>query len=98
MGGLGVFRTMSNILARMTVSPGRGGHPTDRWQDKRREVRGGRVGEERRQISHLARGAFSHHSLSIYATPWKIETTRTSHAVASCAQSRLMRRETHGFA
>jgi hypothetical protein len=31
--------------------------PTERWQDKRREVRGGRVAEERRHIKHFTRGA-----------------------------------------
>jgi hypothetical protein len=39
---LGVFRTTSKILARLRVRPGRAGHPTERWQDKSREVRGGR--------------------------------------------------------
>jgi hypothetical protein len=32
-------------------------HPTDRWQYKSREVRGGRVAEEDRKVSNLARGA-----------------------------------------
>ena len=35
MGRLDVFRTISNIVARLKVGPGRGGQPTDRWQDKR---------------------------------------------------------------
>jgi len=83
MGGLSAFRRMSNILARLRVRPGRGGQPTDRWQDKSREVRPGRSAEERRQISYLARGARSQRSLSIHATPWKIETTCTSRASVS---------------
>jgi hypothetical protein len=31
--------------------------PTERWQDKRREVRSGRTGEEGKSISSLQRGA-----------------------------------------
>jgi hypothetical protein len=50
MGGLSAFRRMSNILARLSVRPGRGGRPTDRWQDKSREVRRGRSAEERQTI------------------------------------------------
>jgi type IV secretory pathway TrbF-like protein len=34
MGGLSVFRRMSNILARLRVRPGRGGQPTNGRQDK----------------------------------------------------------------
>jgi hypothetical protein len=69
-----------------------GSRPTiERWQDKSREARGGRVAQERRQIRYfVARGATKHDSLQIHATPWKIETTCTSRAVASCAQSHLM--------
>ena len=46
MGRLTILRGMAHILARLTVRPGRGGHPTDRWQDKSREVRRGRSAEE----------------------------------------------------
>ena len=35
MGRLDVFRTISSIVAGLKVGPGRGGQPTDRWQDKR---------------------------------------------------------------
>ena len=35
MGRLNVFRTISNVVARLKVGPGRRGQPTDRWQDKR---------------------------------------------------------------
>ena len=83
MGGLSAFRRMSNILARLSVSPGRRGQPTDRWQDKSREVRRGRSAEERRQISNLARGACSQRSLSIHASPWKIKIMCTSLASMS---------------
>ena len=71
---------------------GRAEHPTARWQDKSREVRGGRVAQERRQIRHFARGATKHDSLQIGATPWKIDTTCTSRAMASCTRSHLMHR------
>ena len=37
--------------------------PTERWQDKRREVRSGRTGEEGKSISSLQRGAFLAFSL-----------------------------------
>jgi hypothetical protein len=83
MGRLTVLRGMAHILARLVVRPGRGGYPTDRLQDKSREVRRGRLGEERRQIRHTARGAIAHDSLPIRTTPSMTATTRTSRAPAS---------------
>jgi hypothetical protein len=80
MVGLGMLRRTSNIVARLKVAPGRGDDPTDRWQDKSREVRRARSAQERREISHLPRGACSHRSLSISATLWTIETSCTSRA------------------
>jgi hypothetical protein len=49
-------------------------------QDKRRKVRAGRTVEERKQINHLARGAFRHCTSSLRTSYWKIETTCTSQA------------------
>src|SRR5258708_5764735 len=39
MGSLALLRGISNIVARLAMRPGRGGHPTERWPDKSREVR-----------------------------------------------------------
>jgi hypothetical protein len=83
MSCLSVFRSMSNILAHLTVRRGRGGQPTDRWQDKSREVRRGRVVQERRHIRHLVRGAIAHNSLPTRATPWNVTTCCTSRTPAS---------------
>ena len=83
MGRLTILRGMAHILARLTVRPGRGGHPTDRWQGKSREVRRGRSTEERRHIRRFARGATAHDSLPIRTAPWKTATTCTSRAPAS---------------
>jgi hypothetical protein len=83
MGRLTVLRGMAHILARLVVRPGRGGHPTDRLQDKSREVRCGRSVEERRYIRRFARGAIAHNSLPIRTTPWKLAITCTALAPAS---------------
>jgi hypothetical protein len=42
--------------------------PTERWQDKRRKVRPGRMDEEHRQFNHFARGATKHDNVQIHAT------------------------------
>jgi hypothetical protein len=83
MARLTVLRGMAHMLARLVVRPGAGDPPTDRWQDKSREVRRGRAAEERRQIRHTARGATAHDSLPIRSTPSRTATTRTSRAPAS---------------
>jgi hypothetical protein len=80
MSCLGMFRRMSDVFACLSVRQGSGDDSTDRWQDKSREVRPGRSGEERRQIKHFARGATKRDSLSIRATAWNINTTCTSRA------------------
>jgi hypothetical protein len=77
---LGMLRRLSNIVAGLKVEPGRGDDPTDRWQDKSREVRRGRSAQERREISHLPRGAYSQRSLPLPATRWNVETSCTSRA------------------
>jgi len=83
MGRLTILRGMAHILARLTVKPDRGGHPTDRWQDKSREVRRGRTVEERRYIRRFARGAIAHDSLPIRTTPWELAITCTALAPVS---------------
>ena len=50
MTGLSVVRMISAVGVRLMVRTGSGGHPTDRWQDKSREVRSGRSAEERHTI------------------------------------------------
>ena len=83
MGRLTVLRGMAHILVCLVVRPGTGGHPTDRSQDKSREVRCGRVAEERRNIRRPARGATAHDSLPIRTAIWKCVITCTSRAPAS---------------
>ena len=83
MARLTVLRGIAHMLARLVVRPGAGDPPTDRLQDKNREVRRGRTVEERRYIRRFARGAIAHNSLPIDTTPSKTATTRTSRAPAS---------------
>jgi hypothetical protein len=83
MSLLALLRGVSDIVARLMVTPGRGGHPTVPWQDKSRKLPRGRVTEECRDIKHLARGATAHDSLPIRATACNCATTRTSPASAS---------------
>jgi hypothetical protein len=83
MGRLTILRGMAHILARLVVSPGRGGHTTDRRQDKSREVRRGRAVEEGRHIRRFAQGATAHDSLHIRPAIWTCAITCTSRALAS---------------
>jgi hypothetical protein len=83
MSSLAVLSGMSNILARLAVRPGRGGQPTDRWQDKSRKLRRGRSVGSRRHIRHFARCAPKRNSLRIHATSWKFGITCTSRASTS---------------
>src|SRR5215813_13962954 len=57
MGSLALLRGISNIVARLAMRPGSGGHPTDRWQDKSREARGGRLAGMRGMIKDLAQSS-----------------------------------------
>jgi len=59
-------------------------------QDKSREVRPGRLAEERRGIRHAARGARKHDSVPIRATHWTMKTMRTSCA-APYARNEMVR-------
>src|SRR5262249_8879947 len=81
---LGAVRGLSKVVARVEGSKGAGAHDhtTERWQDKSRNVRGGRAAEENKQIRQLARGAFLHHSLRVWPTCWKAKTSRASPAEA----------------
>ena len=74
MGSLALLRGISNIVTRLAMRPGSGGHPTDRWQDKSREVRGGRSGRKEANDQRLGtmcagarKPANSHKSLQIQA-------------------------------
>jgi hypothetical protein len=80
---LGVFRTLSNNRACLRVRLGAGGRTTERWQDKSRKVRPGRLVRERRQSRHCAQGANKHGNLSFHASPWKTETACTLRALVS---------------
>lgn len=79
---LTILRGMSNVVVGLIVRPQGASHPTERWQDKSRKLRRGRVMEELRCIKHLTRGASEPHSLSICATRCAFTTTRTSRAPA----------------
>jgi len=78
MGSLALLRGISNIVARLAMRPGSGGHPTDRWQDKSREVRGGRSAGKRAMIKDLAQCAPALNSLPIRTSHCKYRQQRTS--------------------
>jgi hypothetical protein len=67
-----IVRTLSCIVGCLAGWPGMRGCPGSRWQDKSRELRHGRMGEERRNVSSFARGAVVHGSLQAGATALKI--------------------------
>ena len=83
MSALIIFRTMANIFRAYDGEAGRGGHPTDRWQDKSRKVRRGRVAQERRKIKHFAQRANRHDSVPIRTSTWNNDTSCTFGASAS---------------
>ena len=78
MASLALLRGISNIVARLAMRPGSGGHPTDRWQDKSREVRGGRSAGKRAMIKDLAQCAPALNSLPIRTSHCKYMQGRTS--------------------
>ena len=78
MGSLALLRGISNIVARLGMRPGSGGHPTDRWQDKSREVRGGRSVGKRAMIKDLAQCAPAHESLPIRTSHCRYRQERSS--------------------
>jgi hypothetical protein len=83
MRALTLFRGMSCLVAHLVVRPDRGSHPTERWQDKSRKLRRGRVAEELRCIKYILRGATEPLGLSICTTHCDITTTCTSRTLAS---------------
>jgi hypothetical protein len=83
MSTLNVFRSRSQVFASLSAGRGEVETRASNGKIKAREVQPRRRGEGRRRISHLARGAFSRHSLLIEPMPWKIEITRTSPASVS---------------
>jgi len=78
MGSLALLRGISNIVARLAMWPGSGAHPTDRWQDKSREVCGGRSAGKRAMIKDLAQCAPAHERLPDRASHCKYRQERTS--------------------
>jgi hypothetical protein len=78
MGSLALLRGISNIVVRLAMRPGSGGQPTGRWQDKSREVRGGRSVGKRAMIKDLAQCAPAHESLPIRTSHCKYGQERTS--------------------
>jgi len=78
MGSLALLRGISNIVARLAMRPGSGDHPTDRWQDKSREVCGGRSAGKRAMIKDLAQCAPAHERLPDRASHCKYRQERTS--------------------
>ena len=78
MTGMLVDRRNSQDVARMAKSRCGGGRPTARWQDKSREVRGGRSAGKRAMIKDLAQCAPAHDSLPIRTSHCKYRHQRTS--------------------
>ena len=78
MHALTLHRGISKIIARLCRELGRGGHSTHAGQDKSRELRPGRMREERWHINYFARGAMTHDRLPLAASPWPIATNSTS--------------------
>ena len=67
-----LFEHVSQYVARFRMfecEAGQRRHPTDRWQDKSREVRRGRSVEELRQINDFTRGASARTTACTSAQP-----------------------------
>jgi hypothetical protein len=79
MTDLGTNRKNSQNIAPAAKGQGGGERPAARWQDKSREVRGGRSGEEGAISKHFVRCALSRDSLSVRASRCKHTHDRTSH-------------------
>jgi hypothetical protein len=82
--GVRVHRRNSHDIAVMAIRQSGRGRPTDRpterWQDKSREVRGGRSGEKGASSRHFARCAPLRDSLSARASFCKHTHGYTSRA------------------
>lgn len=66
-----LLRATSQNIARMMTGQGLRGRPTERWQDKSREVRGRRLVWNGKTIRHFARCASEHDSLPSETKLWK---------------------------
>jgi hypothetical protein len=82
MPGLSIDRGLSQDVARLAGVLGEGGAPTERRQDKSREVRGGRSGANVLSHSDLARCAARTHSLLAVTSHCKCRPFHTSCAFA----------------
>ena len=71
-------RANSQNVARMMIGQGLRGRPTDRWQDKSREVRGRRSVGNSKTNRHFAQCASQRDSLQNQTRHWKITARRTS--------------------
>jgi hypothetical protein len=78
MIGVRIHRRTSQDVAPRAMGPSGEGRPTARWQDKSREVRGGRSDGKRAMIKDLARCTPAHESLRIRASHCKYRQERTS--------------------
>ena len=78
MTGMHAHRSNSQYIAPMAKKQCGGGQPTERWQDKSREVRGGRSAGRGRMIKDLAQCAPAHESLPIRTTLCNAKQKRTS--------------------
>ncbi len=72
------YRRNSHEIALVMMGSDGAGQPTERWQDKSREVRGGRSGEAGMRIKSLSRCAHSRDSLSRRISLWKCTHDHTS--------------------
>jgi hypothetical protein len=78
MIGVCAYRRNSQYIALVMMGQGWAGRPTERRQDKSREVRGGRSGEAGMRIRLLSRCAHSRDSLSRRISLWKCTHDHTS--------------------
>ncbi len=72
------YRRNSHEIALVMMGSDGAGQPTERWQDKSREVRGGRSVGKRAMIKDLAQCAPAHESLPICTSHCNYRQERTS--------------------
>ena len=78
MSTVRVPRNISQEIEPMSIERSRGGRPTERWQDKSREVRRGRLAGKRAMINGLARCAMTRDSLPTPASHCECSHKHTS--------------------
>ena len=78
MTDLGTNRKNSQNIAPVAKGQGGGERPAARWQDKSREVRGGRSAGKSAMIKDLAQCAPAHESLPLRTSHCKYSQERTS--------------------